>query len=134
MAQKLDKNMVIPNVITTNNTGDHWNNKYYVGDPPYAPDTGQTAIKPGSYQVYGGSPPATPIFPGQMDVIIVDDPHLIDLIEMLELEETTEGQGLRLQIDGKQYSLIDIMYAQMKFMFRMNVLLIHRQLGRTNED
>lgn len=143
MAQKISSGQVLGDIvtydsITTDNTGQ---NPYYVGDPPYDPQQGQTAIKPRVYKTMPNvglpySAPQGPIGPpgepGPAGVIAIEDPHLLDLIEMLEIDESSEG--LCLQIEGRQYSLVDIMYAQMKFMFRMNVLLIHRQLGRTNED
>lgn len=123
--------------VNTTNTNGVWGqgNAHYVGDP--IPANGYPNIfSPNTYQA---SPLGPPWIPSAEDLIhqtvSVDDPALNNLIEMLELEPSEDlTTGLCLEINGARYSLLDILHAQMQFMFRMNILLIHRQLGRANED
>lgn len=121
--------------FTTTNTNGVWHNHNYIGDPPVG-NTYPNVFAPNTYQP---APIGPPWIPAAEDLIHktvkVDDPALDSLIEMLELEPSDDlTTGLCLEINGIRYSLLDILHAQMQFMFRMNILLIHRQLGRANED
>lgn len=108
----------------------------YTGDPIVAP-----SVAPYRQQIYGNQYPAhyqDPVtsyqnpFEQGPSVLEVTDPVLEDLIEMLEVEPNMQGFGI--VVNGARYSLLDILHAQMKFMFRMNILLIHRQLGRNDAE
>lgn len=136
--------------VNSNNT---WHdNKIYVGDPivPQTISPPQTTISPNVYPV------SSPYVPGQgqhdhslsnfnmeefqrlhgqLDELHTDDDRIEDLIEMLEVQPTDQRPcASTFEIKGVRYSLFDILHAQMKFMFRMNILLIHRQLGRQDEE
>ena len=117
-------NKIQTGTITTDNTGQYTSGGFVTG-PHY--------VAPPAYGQQGGDPLWQPGSQEQpVKVIKIEDDSLEYLIEMLELDESSTG--LCLEVNGKKYSLTDILHAQMKYMVRLNVLLVHRQLGRANAE
>lgn len=61
---------------------------------------------------------------------------LDELAEVLEVYPVVPGQpGVMIRgVSGSLYSLFDILQSQTKLMMRLNTLLIHRNLGKNNDE
>lgn len=66
-------------------------------------------------------------------MVIPAPPELKLLITILGVQEAGLTQGLIFDLEGKRYSLIDILQAQVQQMMRLNTLFAHRDLGGRNE-
>lgn len=75
---------------------------------------------------------AAPLWSPQAEPI--PDEALLDLIELLDVPESS-GFGIDLTApDGRVFSLSDILLAMTQYMVRMSVLLSHRNFRGSDED
>lgn len=81
---------------------------------------------------YNNYPAYQQVFPVSQEKVVLEsseDGDLVNLIELLEVEPCVpEYNGIILRIHEVEYSLTSILKAQMAYMVKMNLLLIHRGL------
>lgn len=79
------------------------------------------------------APPTNWGMPAYHHINMGECPELELLVKMLKVEPGG-SEGILLNIGDKYYSLVNILKAQVELMMRMNILLVHRNLGDEADD
>lgn len=124
MAQTVPQDPLASPYINSNSTGDFWQ----MSQPSYAPQHQHTIPIP-SYTTGSGTIAAPPTFPSPIYINLPED--VAGLVEMLELEPIEFDEHFTICVGEKRYSFVGLLEAQMQFMMRINILLVHRSLGES---
>jgi hypothetical protein len=113
-----------PHISTTGNIYTQQQLTFPTTHHQYAPST-IAPIQPTCGQPYYGTPDPwvqMPPIEGADELC-----EMLGVPELPHMSTGSEGPTLR-GVSGKCYALVDVMRAQMEFMTRLNILLVHRNL------